>query len=42
LLSHEVRLMERLLEAGPAWQLEQAIRVDLGGLYPRIYLLRRR
>ncbi len=41
LLSHEVRLMEHLLATTPAWQLEQAIRVDLGGLYPRIYLLRR-
>lgn len=42
LLSHEVRLMERLLAAGGAWALESATRVDLGGLHPRIYLLRRR
>lgn len=41
LLSHEVRLMERLLAERPAWHLEQALRVDLGGLYPRIFLLRR-
>jgi tRNA (guanine6-N2)-methyltransferase len=41
LLSHEVRLMERLLAERPAWQLEAVIRVDLGGLFPRIFLLRR-
>ncbi|HMQ34775.1 MAG TPA: methyltransferase domain-containing protein, partial [Chloroflexaceae bacterium] len=41
LLSHEVRLMERLLAASSAWRLEEALRVDLGGLYPRIFLLRR-
>ncbi|RRR75605.1 MAG: RNA methyltransferase, partial [Candidatus Viridilinea halotolerans] len=41
LLSHEVRLMERLLAERPQWQVEQALRVDLGGLYPRIFLLRR-
>lgn len=42
LLSHEVRLMERLLADSPAWAPEETIRVDLGGLFPRIYLLRRR
>jgi SAM-dependent methyltransferase len=42
LLSHEVRLMERLLEESPAWALERALKVDLGGLFPRIFLLRRR
>lgn len=42
LLSHEVRLMERLLAESPAWRLEEALRVDLGGLHPRIFLLRRR
>ncbi|PDW01728.1 methyltransferase domain-containing protein [Candidatus Viridilinea mediisalina] len=41
LLSHEVRLMERLLAERPVWHVEQALRVDLGGLYPRIFLLRR-
>src|SRR5690606_38476253 len=38
LLSHEVRLMERLLADSPAWTLEQQIRVDLGGLFPRIFV----
>jgi tRNA (guanine6-N2)-methyltransferase len=42
LLSHEVRLMERLLAEMPAWEVVSATRVDVGGLYPRIFLLRRR
>ena len=42
LLSHEVRLMERLLAEMPAWEVVSVTRVDLGGLYPRIFLLRRR
>lgn len=41
LLSHEVRLMERLLADSPVWLVDEAIRVDLGGLYPRIFVLRR-
>lgn len=40
-LSHEVRLMERLLAQQSSWQLEQMVRVDLGGLFPRIVQLRR-
>jgi tRNA (guanine6-N2)-methyltransferase len=42
LLSHEVRLMERLLAEAPAWEVTSVTRVDVGGLYPRIFLLRRR
>lgn len=41
LLSHEVRLMERLLAASEAWALAESTRIDLGGLHPRIYLLTR-
>lgn len=41
LLSHEVRLMERLLAEQPVWQPEEIIRIDLGGLHPRIFVLRR-
>jgi len=41
LLSHEVRLLERLLSGAPVWRVEPPIRVDLGGLYPRIFVLRR-
>lgn len=42
LLSHEVRLMEQLLAETPAWQLDQAIRIDQSGLHPRMYVLVRR
>lgn len=42
LISHEVRLMERTLAELPVWHCEQQLRVDLGGLYPRIFVLCRR
>ncbi|MEI7770741.1 MAG: methyltransferase domain-containing protein [Chloroflexales bacterium] len=42
LLSHEVRLMERLLDDRPEWGLHSVLRVDLGGLHPRIFVLERR
>ena len=42
LLSHEVRLTERLVRDSPDWLLLDIIRVLLGGLHPRIFLLRRR
>ena len=38
LLSHEVRLLERLLEKN-VWQLQTQFRVFHGGHYPRVYLL---
>ena len=45
LVTHEIRLLERLLDATPAWAVEEVIRVKLpfksGGLNPRIYSLRR-
>jgi 16S rRNA G966 N2-methylase RsmD len=41
LLSHEVRLLERLLDGHPNWQIEQRLRVDVGGLKPQITVLRR-
>lgn len=41
-LSHEVRLIERLLAESAQWELETATRVDVGGLLPRIFVLRRR
>jgi 23S rRNA G2445 N2-methylase RlmL len=40
-LTHELRLMERYLEGTHQWQLERQIKVGLGGLYPRIFVLRR-
>lgn len=41
LITHEVRLMESLLAESGQWETEQVIRVALGGLYPRIFVLRR-
>jgi 23S rRNA G2445 N2-methylase RlmL len=41
LISHEVRLMERSLAELPVWCVEQQLRVNLRGLYPRIFVLRR-
>ena len=40
LITHEVRLMEQLL-AEPAcpWRAEQVLKVELGGLFPRIFTL---
>ncbi|NTW98147.1 MAG: methyltransferase domain-containing protein, partial [Oscillochloris sp.] len=42
LLSHEVNLMDRLLDRRSEWSLHSAIRINLGGLHPRIYVLERR
>lgn len=42
LITHEVRLMEELLAASPHWRTERVQRVLLGGLHPRIFVLRRR
>jgi tRNA (guanine6-N2)-methyltransferase len=42
LISHEVRLLETLLERSPDWHTRQVRRVALGGLNPRIFLLERR
>lgn len=41
LISHEVRLLEGLIAATPEWTLTDTVRVSLGGLYPRIFVLRR-
>jgi 23S rRNA G2445 N2-methylase RlmL len=40
LITHEVRLMEQLL-AQPAfsWRVGQVLRVELGGLFPRVFVL---
>ncbi|MEP7291821.1 MAG: methyltransferase [Chloroflexota bacterium] len=42
LITHEIRLMESLLSQQEQWSLGQTIRVNLRGLHPRIYVLRRR
>lgn len=41
-ITHEVRLMERVLAAQPAWERVEGMPVVLRGLHPRIYVLRRR
>lgn len=40
-LTHEVRLMENVIQANKLWQLERTISINLGGLHPRIYVLQR-
>jgi tRNA (guanine6-N2)-methyltransferase len=42
LITHEVHLLENLLEDSADWEAIQTIRVALGGLYPRVFLLRRK
>lgn len=42
LITHEVRLMEALLARSTTWAMEEVRRVALGGLHPRIFVLRRR
>lgn len=42
IISHEVRLMESLLDDSPHWAIEQVIRVAQGGLNPRIFVLVRK
>jgi 23S rRNA G2445 N2-methylase RlmL len=43
LITHEVRLMEQLLASAPdTWAVEDVLRVELGGLHPRIFVLRKR
>jgi tRNA (guanine6-N2)-methyltransferase len=42
IISHEIRLMESLLEDSPLWDSLAALRVNQGGLNPRIFVLRRR
>jgi ubiquinone/menaquinone biosynthesis C-methylase UbiE len=40
-ITHEIKLMEQLLQHNPDWHTEQVIRITLRGLHPRIYQLRR-
>lgn len=39
LLTHEIRLLERVLQAQNGWQVQQEFRVFHGGHYPRVWLL---
>lgn len=41
-ITHEVRLIENILEAGiTPWQIRQSVPINLTGLHPRIFLLER-
>lgn len=41
-ITHEVRLMDRVLAQGESWSVERTVRVNLRGLHPRIDVLMRR
>jgi 23S rRNA G2445 N2-methylase RlmL len=41
LITHEVKLTEHLLSQSNAWKVERVLRVELGGLFPRVFVLRR-
>jgi SAM-dependent methyltransferase len=41
LISHEIRLLDSILRDSTDWAVEREQRVSLGGLHPRIFLLRR-
>jgi tRNA (guanine6-N2)-methyltransferase len=41
LITHEIRLMERLLAQPEGWIVENAVRVTLRGLHPQIYVLQK-
>ncbi|MDQ2744438.1 MAG: methyltransferase domain-containing protein, partial [Chloroflexota bacterium] len=40
-LTHQVRLLEAVLRQSGGWTVERDIRVGLGGVYPRLFVLRR-
>jgi precorrin-6B methylase 2 len=42
LISHEVRLLDSLLEDSEQWKIEQNLRVTVGGMHPRIWVLSRK
>lgn len=41
-ITHEIRLLEGLLAQHERWDLEQTLPVNLRGLHPRVYVMRRR
>jgi len=42
LLTHQIRLIEMLLNEQSSWRVERTIRLNLRGLHPRLYILVRR
>lgn len=41
LITHEIRLMDMLLEKAGLWHNERTLKISLRGLHPRIYVLRK-
>jgi tRNA (guanine6-N2)-methyltransferase len=41
LITHEIKLIELLLRDSNAWETENMLKITLGGLHPRIYVLRK-
>lgn len=41
LITHEIKLMDTMLDGQNKWEVEQVIKITLSGLHPRIYVLRR-
>lgn len=42
IITHEIKLMDTLLANSQHWKTSQVIRITLGGLHPRIFVLERR
>lgn len=42
ILSHEIKLMEKLLRNNAYWKLEDILPINLRGLHPRLFILRRK
>ncbi len=42
LISHEVRLLDDLLKVSPVWNIQRVLKTTLGGLNPRIFVLKRK
>ncbi|MEM7133057.1 MAG: methyltransferase domain-containing protein [Chloroflexota bacterium] len=41
-ITQEVRLMEQVVAESDAWELEEVLRIQLRGLHPRIFVMRRK
>lgn len=41
LITHELNLLENLLQGNPAWDVQRVLKTTLGGLNPRIFVLKR-
>lgn len=41
-ITHEIKLLEQLANESDAWDLEEVIRINLRGLHPRIFVMKRK